>query len=283
MSVYDNIFRAASDGTVEDVKYFIEEKGINVNTRNNDNSRYRGRTALHFAAYEGKVEIVKYLISKGANVNAKDDTGATPLHCAAADTGHEEHDNGKLEVAKILISKGADVNAAESSDGITPLRLAKAGRTCIERIEMEECIESANGKSEELKMGTTTSSSVVSLDRKKNRILMAVSFTIGGIIGVLSGMDTGYWYIGLLIGVYFGIGIGSFGSAFKKDFIKEFDRFWLYTWRAAKQVYHDKGFFSGLMQLLFGPIFVIIWFFVKQFFKFFVYPFIAIYKLVADK
>jgi len=140
MSVYNDIFKAARDGTVEDVKYFIEEKGVNVNTRKNDNSINNGETALHVAAWYGKVEIVKYLISKRADVDAKTDKGVTPLHNAATDTGHAEHDDGKLEVAKILISEGADVNA--EFDGITPLSLARAGRT---RTEMQEYIESAGG------------------------------------------------------------------------------------------------------------------------------------------
>jgi len=138
MSKYGDIFRAARDGTVDDVKYFIEEKGVDVNARSEGDCE----TALHGAAYYGNVEIVEYLISKGAHVNVKDSTGATPLHFAAADTGQAKHDAGKLEVAKYLVSKGAHINAKEYSNGITPLRLAKAGRT---RIEMQKYIKSVSG------------------------------------------------------------------------------------------------------------------------------------------
>ena len=60
------------------------------------------------------------LIANGADVNAKDDDGSTPLHYAA----HEGH----KEIAELLIAKGADVNAkivANSLEGgMTPLDIA---------------------------------------------------------------------------------------------------------------------------------------------------------------
>jgi hypothetical protein len=58
------------------------------------------RTALSFAADRGQVEIVKLLIDRGADVNAKDSFYAvTPLVWAA--------NNGHVEVARILLSRGA--------------------------------------------------------------------------------------------------------------------------------------------------------------------------------
>jgi ankyrin repeat protein len=42
----------------------------------------RGQTALHGAAYTGSYPIVEYLISKGADVNAKDKSGETPWSLA---------------------------------------------------------------------------------------------------------------------------------------------------------------------------------------------------------
>lgn len=71
-----------------------------------------GFTLLHCAAMLGKIEIVKNLVSKGVDVNAKDYKGGTPL-LAAAD----------VETAKILISSGADVNA-KTDNGVTPLHVA---------------------------------------------------------------------------------------------------------------------------------------------------------------
>ncbi len=42
----------------------------------------RDRTALHHAARLGNIEIVSLLLKLGADVNAKDSDGTTPLHDA---------------------------------------------------------------------------------------------------------------------------------------------------------------------------------------------------------
>jgi ankyrin repeat protein len=51
--------------------------GIDVNVKAND-----GRTALHGAALQGYNDVIKFLASKGADVNAKDAKGFTPLDTA---------------------------------------------------------------------------------------------------------------------------------------------------------------------------------------------------------
>jgi ankyrin repeat protein len=67
---------------------------------------------LHYAAYGGHKEIAELLIAEGADVNAKDEDGVTPLHEAAF--------GGYKEIAELLIAKGADVNA-KNNGGETPL------------------------------------------------------------------------------------------------------------------------------------------------------------------
>ena len=49
-------------------------------------------------------DVAKYLVTAGADVNAADTNGATPLYLAAV--------NGHLDVAKYLVTAGADLNAA---------------------------------------------------------------------------------------------------------------------------------------------------------------------------
>ena len=68
-------------------------------------------TPLFFAANEGHVQVAEFLISAGADVNAKNMFDRTPLYRAAY--------WGKKEIAEILIAKGADVNT-QQRDG-TPL------------------------------------------------------------------------------------------------------------------------------------------------------------------
>ena len=55
-------------------------------------------TELIMACQEGDVEKVKELIKKGANVNAKNRFGGTPLHAAVI--------SNNVEVVKILIENG---------------------------------------------------------------------------------------------------------------------------------------------------------------------------------
>lgn len=75
----------------------------------------KSEISLHDAAWWGDKPAVERLIAQGADVNAKDDGGWTPLHWAAG-----RHDE---QVAELLIAKGADVNAKDN-DGWTPLRIA---------------------------------------------------------------------------------------------------------------------------------------------------------------
>jgi Txe/YoeB family toxin of Txe-Axe toxin-antitoxin module len=58
-------------------------------------------------------EKVSFLVKKGADVNARDNKGFTPLHWAVSAK--------RLENVKVLMKEGAEVNATE---GITPLHLA---------------------------------------------------------------------------------------------------------------------------------------------------------------
>ena len=59
------------------------------------------------------------LIEKGADVNAADDTGSTPLMYVASDAAGGE-DKKTIHAARLLIEHGADVNAVDK-DGKTAL------------------------------------------------------------------------------------------------------------------------------------------------------------------
>jgi uncharacterized protein len=71
-----------------------------------------GTTALHWAVYNDDAELVDRLVAAGADVNARNDYGATPLSQAAV--------VGNVRVIRRLISARADVEAA-NADGQTAL------------------------------------------------------------------------------------------------------------------------------------------------------------------
>ena len=112
MSTYKHIFEAAQKGSVADVAFFIEKLGDDVTNVN-----------LILAAAENEdIEVLMYLISKGADLNAKRDSGEevwggqTLLHSAA-------RSNNNIAVLEYLISNGADINAKDD-EGKTPLHYA---------------------------------------------------------------------------------------------------------------------------------------------------------------
>jgi ankyrin repeat protein len=90
----DVLLQAVRKGDLAAVKAALDA-GVPADAR----FRY-DRTALSFAADRGQVEIVKLLLDRGADVNAKDSFyGVTPLVWAAS--------NGHVEVARILLARGA--------------------------------------------------------------------------------------------------------------------------------------------------------------------------------
>ena len=100
------IHKAADDGNIEAIKQHIAA-GTDVNS----NDEW---TPLHAAANKETAEL---LIAKGADINAKDNLGGTPLFWAALE--------GNEEVAELLIGQGADVNAT-GPKGWTALHWAVA-------------------------------------------------------------------------------------------------------------------------------------------------------------
>lgn len=56
-----------------------------------------------YAAAVGDLKTLDAFVSRGVSVNARDHTGATPLHAAAV--------GGQTAVAEFLLARGADVNA----------------------------------------------------------------------------------------------------------------------------------------------------------------------------
>jgi len=107
------LFQALSQPTViEDIEALLAG-GANVNARDKN-----GQTPLHRAVSIDSPQvfkIIKLLIGKGANVHARDKLGQTPLHYAvSSDSPHAQ------AIVELLLKCGANVNAIDNM-GQTPL------------------------------------------------------------------------------------------------------------------------------------------------------------------
>ncbi len=119
------LFDAIHDGNSKLVIKLLNQ-GLNVNTTAQNNMKltyykmYNNIQPLHFAVYNGQKNIVKFLLQKKADVNARITDDWTPLHIASQ--------KGYLEIAKELIDHGAKINSKLSgtyyTKDQTPLHLA---------------------------------------------------------------------------------------------------------------------------------------------------------------
>jgi len=126
--VEKDVYLAAGLGDLETLKELLQDEE-NINSiRNTDPSKpyLRGTTLLHLATSRDSVDVVEFLLEKGAEVDIRDGDGYTPLHDAAGQNA--------LKVAQLLIEQGATVDAL-CQDSSTPLHRASAcGR--VEMIEL---------------------------------------------------------------------------------------------------------------------------------------------------
>ncbi|XP_067618406.1 uncharacterized protein [Eurosta solidaginis] len=134
---------AVSHGHLHVVKMLLQYKKVDMNGKYNNDW-----TILHIASQESNLEMVKFLVDAGSNINAKNASGSKPIHIAARegykDTVefflskglsinelgtanqtllHYAAIEGRLEVVKYLIAQGADVNAKDTN-GLTPIHIA---------------------------------------------------------------------------------------------------------------------------------------------------------------
>ena len=88
-----------------------------------------GETALHWCVWYNHLEIARMLIETGADVNIQLNDGITALHCCAV--------SNHLDIARMLIDAGADVNI-QRKDGSTALhRCAYFNRPEIARMLLD--------------------------------------------------------------------------------------------------------------------------------------------------
>ena len=103
------LFFAAANGHTDVVRALVSA-GADINTRRNNDS-----SALGIASEKGYVNIVNILLEKGAQTETRYNNGSTPLWFSAA--------KGQTDVVRALVSAGADVNT-QRNDGCSALSVA---------------------------------------------------------------------------------------------------------------------------------------------------------------
>lgn len=130
----DLLLSAAAKNKLDKVRDLIENQGVPPSHGNGI-----GQTALHLAVLWGHVDVVRYLIQAGANVDATNSlTGASPLHVALQ--SHKLTPSQSVELVQILLDTG----------GADPVLEDKFGKCAIEYVkDVEHPLHSRNSMAKE--------------------------------------------------------------------------------------------------------------------------------------
>jgi ankyrin repeat protein len=93
---------------------FLLSNGANVDAR-----RKGIETPLHIAVYLGRSDVVSLLLEHGAEVHARGNFGQTPMHLASFPQGYPE-------IVEILLAHGSSIDERQNNRA-TPLHLASMG------------------------------------------------------------------------------------------------------------------------------------------------------------
>ena len=118
------LMMASLRGDREIARMLIEFGGAEV--------KHSGWAPIHYAAFEDRAEIIRYLLAKGADRDAVAPNGYTALMLAAR--------GGHLEAARALLYADAEVNARGPA-GETALRIARQKN----HADMAELLKRAGG------------------------------------------------------------------------------------------------------------------------------------------
>lgn len=93
-----------------EVAGLLLDAGADIRAQNRHRFAGPGNSPLHGATYLNRVEVVRFLLARGADANARDNAGLTALHLAAG--------NGWLECARVLLGGGADAMVRTNREGV---------------------------------------------------------------------------------------------------------------------------------------------------------------------
>lgn len=127
----------ATESSDLEIMEFLIDKGADLNVKDDC-----GCTALMEAARRGNLEASEFLIRKGADVNASDKKGRTALLYTVSPwivwvhTSHRRRKNA--EIVRLLVDKGADVNASDKKGTTALMEAASLGNLEIVKFLIEK-------------------------------------------------------------------------------------------------------------------------------------------------
>ncbi|MBU1007963.1 ankyrin repeat domain-containing protein [Candidatus Dependentiae bacterium] len=133
-----------------------------------------GKTPLHIAAESGSIKSLERLIEWGSDINARDEESRTSLHLAAA--------GGHKESAALLLDKGANINEKDNNEK-TPLQLVllAQGFDFYERAETAKMLIALGAMQ---KADVFYKSDILNLVKEKGLLAdLALSFCAGDVGG----------------------------------------------------------------------------------------------------
>ncbi len=119
---------------------WLKKHGVDIDSRTN-----KGDMPIHFAAYNGQIEAVRWLLDNGqaGGVNTKGQNGRTPIHQAAA--------GGKVEMIKYLKNREGAQLYVEDIGNVSPMgAAAMLGQTesikCLKKLGVDVNAKNSIGR-----------------------------------------------------------------------------------------------------------------------------------------
>jgi ankyrin repeat protein len=104
--------QCSAPGASRIVRALLERSSVRVNAAHG----FKRCTAFHMAARRGNVDVIEALLDGGADIEARDSAGDTPLRRAV--------NCNQVEAARMLLARGADTHS-KGSRGLTPVLAAR--------------------------------------------------------------------------------------------------------------------------------------------------------------
>lgn len=114
----DSITEAAKKNDIYSINYILHTSPEEINTKDT-----KGNTCLHIVCGKNNPELFNLVLSKGADVNAKNNDNVTPIFSAIK--------SGNLSFCKELFSRGADLEAKDVNLSTPLIHAAEEQKTEI--------------------------------------------------------------------------------------------------------------------------------------------------------